>query len=118
MPRLSFRDPDGFVFRSRERIFRCVLPHAVPNLREFLPSGIATAWMEECVLASTAVVPDGSVSELRDVFRDAAYDGRSFWNMGRFRSPTIPMNGRRKCYMPPAGSRCEWRGSLWTRGSA
>jgi len=63
--RLSFRDPDGFVFRSHERIFRCVFPHAVQGLREFLPSGIATTWMAESVLASTAVVPDESVNELR-----------------------------------------------------
>lgn len=54
--RLSFRDPDGFVFRSQERIFRCVFPHATQNLRAFLPSGIATTWMSQSVLAATAVV--------------------------------------------------------------
>ncbi len=62
--RLSFRDPDGFVFRSQERIFRCVFAHAAQNLRAFLPSGIATTWMSESVLAATAVI---SVDSGRDL---------------------------------------------------
>ena len=34
----SFRDPDGFVFRSDNRLFRCVLAHAASDVREFLSS--------------------------------------------------------------------------------
>jgi SAM-dependent methyltransferase len=72
--RLSFRDPDGFVFRSQERIFRCVFPHAVQNLLAFLPSGIATTWMAESVLASTAVVQDDSAGELLPQLRSELPD--------------------------------------------
>ena len=37
----SFRDPDGFVIQSGDRIFRCVLPHAVADVRAFLTSDSA-----------------------------------------------------------------------------
>ena len=56
-----FRDPDGFVFRSQDRIFRCVFAHAAQNLRAFLPSGIATTWMSESGLA----ISGGTVGLLR-----------------------------------------------------
>ena len=62
--RLSFRDPAGFVFRSDERIFRCVLPHAADNLRTFLQSGIATAWMAERILAPTSIASDSSTTQI------------------------------------------------------
>jgi SAM-dependent methyltransferase len=68
--RLSFRDPDGFVFRSQDRIFRCVFAHAAQNLRAFLPSGIATTWMSESVLAATAVISVDSGHDLLPDLRE------------------------------------------------
>ncbi|MGB7556142.1 MAG: hypothetical protein WBM04_17355 [Candidatus Korobacteraceae bacterium] len=37
----SFRDPDGFIVRQDERIFRVVLPRAVQLWRQFAASGLA-----------------------------------------------------------------------------
>ncbi len=37
----SFRDPDGFIVRRDERIFRVVLPSAVERWRQFSASGLA-----------------------------------------------------------------------------
>lgn len=53
----SFRDPDGFVFRERGRIFRCVFPRAAENVRFFLSSGIARAWVAEGALCPSTVIP-------------------------------------------------------------
>jgi SAM-dependent methyltransferase len=58
MPLLSFRDPNGFVFRFGDRIARCVLPHSVENLSTFLSSDIARAWFSEGVLCPTTVLSE------------------------------------------------------------
>jgi len=54
--RLSFRDPDGFVFRSGARIYRCVYPHAAQDLRLFLGSPFATRQMQRGTLAGATWV--------------------------------------------------------------
>lgn len=61
--RLSFRDPDGFVFRSGARIYRCVYPHAVPDLRLFLGSPFATGQIERGALAGATCVSDAPEPE-------------------------------------------------------
>lgn len=52
---LSFRDPDGFVFRSGSRILRLVHPHAVEHVSSFLSSPAAIEWMARGTLISTTV---------------------------------------------------------------
>jgi SAM-dependent methyltransferase len=56
--RVSFRDPDGFVFRSGARIYRCVYPHAAEHLRSFLGSPFAIAQMERGTLAGVTSQAD------------------------------------------------------------
>lgn len=56
--RSSFRDPDGFVFRRSGRVYRCVLSHAVEDLRIFLSSKPATEWTQAGTLCGTAAVGD------------------------------------------------------------
>src|SRR3974377_372523 len=63
MPR-SFRDPDGFVFRSGGRVLRCVLPHALEDLQCFLSSPLAAELMSARKLAFTEELPNGAAREL------------------------------------------------------
>ncbi len=56
--RLSFRDPDGFVFRSGERIFRCVFPHATDDVLAFLSSALAVRLMADGALVRTAILTE------------------------------------------------------------
>ncbi len=65
--RLSFRDPDGFVFRSGERVFRCVSPHAAEKTRAFLSSPAAVSWANDGTLARSTIVeiPDELPGEIR-----------------------------------------------------
>jgi SAM-dependent methyltransferase len=60
---VSFRDPDGFVFRSGDQILRCVLPHAADDLRAFLSSPTANAWMASGVLSQATLLPMKPVVE-------------------------------------------------------
>jgi SAM-dependent methyltransferase len=62
--RVSFRDPDGFVFRSGKRIYRCVYPHAAADLRAFLDSAFATAQMERGTLAGATFLHNAPGPEL------------------------------------------------------
>ena len=62
--RVSFRDPDGFVFRSGARIYRCVYPHAVDDLRSFLGSPFAIAQMERGTLAGVTSSPSAPEPEV------------------------------------------------------
>ena len=61
---LSFRDPDGFVFRAGPRIFRCVFPHAVEGLRAFLASAFAAERIASGDLIATTPVSPGDAPEL------------------------------------------------------
>jgi SAM-dependent methyltransferase len=56
----SFRDPDGFVFQSKGRIFRCVLPDAAADVRAFLNSDIAKEFVSGNSLTSTTILENGS----------------------------------------------------------
>ncbi len=49
----SFRDPDGFIVRQDERIFRIVLPCAVQLWRQFSASGLATELQSAGLLIPT-----------------------------------------------------------------
>jgi SAM-dependent methyltransferase len=60
----SFRDPDGYVFESQGRIFRCVLPHAADDLRAFLGSSLAAQWMAEGKLVHTRILQNPFEVEL------------------------------------------------------
>jgi hypothetical protein len=54
----SFRDPDGFVFRRGDEIFRAVLPSAVPRYRQFVASGLADDLQSAGLLVPTVEVSD------------------------------------------------------------
>jgi len=60
----SFRDPDGFVFESGRRILRLVYPHAAADLRAFLGSGPARAWLADGKLVGSRILEDPSAGEL------------------------------------------------------
>lgn len=68
--RLSFRDPDGFVFRSGERVFRCVSPQAAAKTRAFISSPAAVSWTNDGILAhsriveTTAELPEDILTEI------------------------------------------------------
>ena len=68
----SFRDPDGFIFRQSDRIFRAVLPGAVERWRQFAASGLAadlqssgllvpTQEVTTQALTSELALPDGAI---------------------------------------------------------
>jgi SAM-dependent methyltransferase len=54
----SFRDPDGFTVLSGGRVFRCVLPDIVDEVRAFLASSLAQSLIAEGALAETHRVDD------------------------------------------------------------
>ena len=61
----SFRDPDGFVFRQGDRVFRAVLPAAAKRWREFAASGLATELERaELMVATAEVDPTPFLAEL------------------------------------------------------
>lgn len=64
MTQLSFRDPDGFVFRSGARILRCVFPHAVGDVCAFLSSAVAHTGVAEGILPFTRVLDGASTLQL------------------------------------------------------
>jgi hypothetical protein len=53
----SFRDPDGFIVRQGERIFRVVLPSAVERWRQFAASGLAVELQSAELLIPTHEIP-------------------------------------------------------------
>ena len=60
----SFRDPDGYIFESRNRILRYVLPHAAANVRGFLDSTLAAGWMNQGNLVRSFILENPSHAEL------------------------------------------------------
>ena len=52
----SFRDPDGFVFRSDDRIFRRVLPHAAGDALAFLSSAFFIEQSSAGVFPATQIL--------------------------------------------------------------
>jgi len=58
----SFRDPDGYIVRRGERIFRVILPAAVERWRQFASSGLAAELQSAGLLVPTcevdSLVPD------------------------------------------------------------
>jgi SAM-dependent methyltransferase len=54
--RVSFRDPDGFVYRHQNRILRCVSPEAAAEVRGFLASPFAVKSMARGVLSPTGIL--------------------------------------------------------------
>jgi SAM-dependent methyltransferase len=64
--KLSFRDPDGFVFRCDDQIFRCVYPHAVDDLKGFLASPECHELMTEGHLVQSEILPEHSCRSLAD----------------------------------------------------
>ena len=61
---LSFRDPDGYVFRAGKRILRYVLPHAAGDVLEFLHSSLAAGWMDDGRLVRSTLLQNPSGMEL------------------------------------------------------
>ncbi len=65
----SFRDPDGFIVRRADRIFRVVLPSAVERWRQFAASGLAAELQSAGLLIPTreveahALTPEVPLSE-------------------------------------------------------
>lgn len=86
--RLSFRDPDGFVFRSGERVFRCVSPHAAEKTRAFISSPAAVAWTNDGILARSTIV-DAPV-ELPSEIRAEIAEGSLLLEHPAIRFPNYP----------------------------
>ena len=114
---LSFRDPDGFVFRSGDRIFRCVFPHAVRDVRSFLVSDFAAASVSEGILADTRILGDASDPGVPVEVRQNVADGSLIVEQTPIAFATIPMSGRLRCCCPPQISRCALRELLWPQVS-
>jgi SAM-dependent methyltransferase len=87
---LSFRDPDGFVFRSGSGVFRCVLAHATGNLRAFLASPSAISWMSEGVLAQTTFVDCDSAREWPLELQEPLRSGAILLEHKPIRFPSYP----------------------------
>ena len=87
---LSFRDPDGFVFRSGDRILRCVLPHAADDLRAFLSSPAATAWIAARTLSRATVLPEPPRLELPATLQDQGHQGAIFLEHEPIPFPNYP----------------------------
>jgi SAM-dependent methyltransferase len=87
--RLSFRDPDGFVFHSGERIFRCVLPHAAAGVRSFLSAPGAAAWMREGVVVRSTPL-DPPFTELPQEWRGKIPPGAVVLEHAPVRFPSYP----------------------------
>jgi SAM-dependent methyltransferase len=72
---VSFRDPDGFVFRAGARVLRCVHPHAADGLNSFLKSGVAHQWMANRTLPVTQILSNGATADLPSSFIRGLSDG-------------------------------------------
>ncbi len=72
---LSFRDPDGFVYRHGERILRYVYPHATGPLERFLTSDSAVKWMAQGILSPGEVLGSEALSELPQELQQRAAQG-------------------------------------------
>src|SRR5450756_366311 len=57
----SFRDPDGFIVRQADRIFRVVLPRAVERWRQFAASGLAADLQSAGLLVRSSEVDAGEI---------------------------------------------------------
>ncbi|MGC2111818.1 MAG: hypothetical protein WA655_20040 [Candidatus Korobacteraceae bacterium] len=57
----SFRDPDGYILRQGERIFRVVLPSAAERWRRFASSGLAAELQSAGLLVPTQEVTSQSL---------------------------------------------------------
>ena len=66
---LSFRDPYGFVFRLRKRVFRCVFSHAIEEFREFLDAPFARDWMAAGRIPRTTFLDAAATAELAEECR-------------------------------------------------
>ena len=61
----SFRDPDGYIVRQGERIFRVILPAAVERWRQFASSGVAAELQSANLLVPTQeIAPEPIAGEL------------------------------------------------------
>ncbi len=58
----SFRDPDGFIVRQADRIFRVVLPPAVERWRQFAASGLAAELQSAGLLVQSHEVDAGEIA--------------------------------------------------------
>jgi SAM-dependent methyltransferase len=61
---LSFRDPDGYVFKAGDRILRYVLPHAAGDVRAFLESPLAANWTSAGKLVHSRILENPSQPDL------------------------------------------------------
>ena len=61
---LSFRDPDGYLFNSGNRILRYVFPHASGDVRAFLDSRLAACWMSDGKLVRSEILGNPAGAEL------------------------------------------------------
>ena len=57
----SFRDPDGYIVRQSNRVFRVILPGAVKRWRQFLSSGLASDLLSAGLLVDTREVESNSL---------------------------------------------------------
>jgi SAM-dependent methyltransferase len=87
---LSFRDPEGFVFRSSDRILRCVFPRAADNLRSFLSSPIAVKWMASRMLCPATVLKEPPGVELLSGLDEREREGAIFLEHEPIAFPNYP----------------------------
>lgn len=77
------------MFRSDERIFRCVLPHAAAGVRSFLSSPSAVAWMSEGVISQSTLL-DAAFTELPQEWRNKVPAGAAVLEHPPVRFPSYP----------------------------
>ena len=61
----SFRDPDGYILRHKDRIFRVILPGAVDRWRKFASSGLAAELQSAGLLVATREIPSNSETDFQ-----------------------------------------------------
>ena len=63
----SFRDPDGYILRLDNRIFRVILPGAIDRWRQFAASGLASELQSAGLLIPTHELKQGSVPAAAEI---------------------------------------------------
>ncbi len=72
---LSFRDPDGYIFESDNRILRYVQPHAAGDVCNLLASPLALNWTSEGKLVQSRILQSPSGPELPPECENGLPDG-------------------------------------------
>jgi SAM-dependent methyltransferase len=85
----TFRDPDGFVVQSRDRVFRKVFPHGAEAFLRYLDSPRLQGFRDRGALVSASPCGQDQVREALGELPDASRDGQ-WWNHPRVFFPSYP----------------------------